>query len=81
MLLAQAATYTYKGDLDKAYEILSMLRDAAPDDPLVLFRLAEYYCESGNAQEALRCLDHIELEDVSPTLQRGIANIRESLYE
>ncbi|MEA4882745.1 MAG: tetratricopeptide repeat protein [Clostridia bacterium] len=77
--LALATTYMYKGDLDRAHDLLSMLRDIAPDHPMLLFRLAEYYTKSGRVDEAIRCLDRIDLETMSPTFRKGIADLREAL--
>jgi len=79
VLLALASTYTYKGDLDRAHDLLSMLSAIEPDTPMLLFRLAEYHVESGDDDEAIRCLNRIDVECVSPALRKGIAELREML--
>lgn len=74
--LAIAAAYMGKGNVDEALDMLMMLNTIVPGHPLVLLKLAEVWLQRGEAEEALACLDRIDVKVEEPALKRAVDAIR-----
>jgi len=79
VLLSLASLYVDKGDLDQAFDLLSMLSNIEPDLPALLICWAEYHMKSGDHDEAVRYLNRIDVSRASPEFRRAIAEFREKL--